>query len=502
MSNPGVRRLQRLALAGWSLVPVLVSVACAGIGASAAPPAQAPPPARYLILLIADGWGYPQIDAANQFSGQTPAFQTAWTHFAMSTFPAGGSYDPAQAWSDFDYLDHGFTDSAAAATALYTGQKTANGRIAVSADGAQRLYAITELARGLGKAAGAVTSVYISHATPGAWIAHNDARANGLAIADEGLWGDPNTTGTPGDDPHYAGGRGPTLPPVDVLIGAGHPDWRGDIYVNQAIRDRLAAESGSAGAFTFVERIAGSPDGGARLLAAAADPTVTRLAGLFGGTNGNLEWRLADGSGADPENPTLAEMTGAALQTLERDPDGFALLVEGGAVDWAGHSNNMDRMVGEMLGFYEAVQTVVDWIESPANGSSWSNTLVIITGDHETGHLTAGTSAFPDQPLGEVSLLTLAQEKPELPSGKKASWQDLDNDSEIDPGETVYWMWHSTSHTNSLIPLYTKGAGSEAFASRIAGTDPVRGDYVDNTSVFWALREAIASVLHFPVVRN
>lgn len=441
------------------------------------------PAAKYVILMIADGWGANHIAAAQMYSGQAPPYQ-GWPRYWMTTYAAGGNYDPARAWTDFEYVTGGTTDSAAAATAMYAGVKTANGRISVSADGAERLFTIADKARRLGKGVGAVTSVYISHATPGAWYAHNDSRRNGYAIADEGFWGDPNTTGTPIDDSRYGGGHGPTLPPADVMIGAGHPAWSGGGYVNQAMRDRLAAESGQPGAFTFVERVAGSPDGGARLLGAAGAPTVTRLAGLFGGTGGNLDWRLADGSGYNPENPTLAEMALAALDVLARNPDGFVLMVEGGAVDWAGHANNMDRMLGEMLDFNSAVEAVIDWVEDPTNGSSWENTLVIVTGDHETGYLTAGPGVFPDQPLGEVSPRTLALEKSIAGSSRRASWEDLDGDSVIDPGEPVYWAWNSGGHTNMLIPLYAQGAGSEFFAVYATASDPVRGPFLDNTDVF------------------
>jgi alkaline phosphatase len=124
-------------------------------------------------------------------------------------------------------------------------------------------------ARDLGKAVGAVSTVWVSHATPGAWYAHNDDRNNGYAIADEGFLGDLNTTGS------YSGGHGPTLAPAEVIIGA-----RVESYINSAIRDKLFNESGDPGKHTLLERIAGSPGGGPRLLAAAGDPSVTKLAAL------------------------------------------------------------------------------------------------------------------------------------------------------------------------------------------------------------------------------
>ena len=349
-----------------------------------------------------------------------------------------------------------------------------------------------------------MTTVYISHATLGAWLAHNDNRNNGYAIADESLWGDPNTTGAPITSTYYSGAHGSTFPPADVVIGAGHPLWDGGTYVNTAMRGKLAAESGSPGAFTFVERLAGSPDGGARLLAAAGNPSLQRLAGLFGGVAGNLEYRKANGSGASLENPTLAQMAQAALLVLARDQDGFVLMIEGGAIDKAAHANNMDQMVGEVLGFNEAVQTVIDWVDDPATASTWANTLVIVTADHETGYLTRAPNTFPNQPLGKVTTTTLALEKTNLATGLRASWQDTIPNNQIDALETVYWAWNTGGHTNSLVPLFANGAGAELFAGKIdpADLDPVRGAYLDNTDVFSVMDSASFSYpcpLRYPV---
>jgi alkaline phosphatase len=452
------------------------------------------PPAKYLIVLIGDGMGNNQRLAANMYTGDTPAYQT-WSQYWASTYPAGGSYDPDQTWGSFSYVLGNPTDSAAAATALFTGNKTGNIRIGVSEDGSSRLVSIADKARSLGKAVGAVTTVYISHATPGAWLAHNDNRNNGYAIADESLWGDPNTTGAPITSTYYSGAHGPTLPPADVVIGAGHPLWDGGTYVNTAMRNKLAAESGSPGAFTLVERLAGSPDGGARLLATADNPSLLRLAGLFGGVGGNIEYRKANGSDANLENPTLAQMARAALLVLARDHAGFVLMIEGGAIDKAAHANNMDQMVGEVLGFNEAVQTVIDWVDDPATASTWANTLVIVTADHETGYLTQAPNIFPNQPLGEITTTTLALEKTNLATGLRASWLDTIPNGQIDREETVYWAWNTGGHTNSLVPLFAKGAGSEMFATKIdpADLDPVRGVYLDNTDVFSVMDSASVS---------
>jgi alkaline phosphatase len=257
------------------------------------------------------------------------------------------------------------------------------------------------------------------------------------------------------------------------------------------MRDKLVRDSGMPGSWTLVERLAGQPDGPERLLRAATDPSVERLLGLFGGPGGNLDFRLADGSGRNLENPTLAELTSAALAVLGRKPRGFALLIEGGAIDWAAHGNDLNRCVGELLDFNDAVAAVAAWVEDPSNGSDWTNTLVLVTGDHECGYLTAGPQVFADRPLGEVSGRTLALEKPVVGTGYRASWDDLDHNDSIDIGEPVYWAWNSIGHSNSLIPLHARGLRADGIVSRAVANDPVRGRYLDNVAVFEVLREVV-----------
>ncbi|MEW6570085.1 MAG: alkaline phosphatase [Nitrospirota bacterium] len=133
--------------------------------------------AKYIILMIADGWRANHIEATKKYcqsSGLciTPPYLTdpLWTKYWMSTFPYGGSYDPSQAWTNFNYVKQGTTDSAAAATAFYCGFKTQNDRINVTPDSTYRLSTIGEKAKLLSKAVGAVSTVPISHATPGVFV--------------------------------------------------------------------------------------------------------------------------------------------------------------------------------------------------------------------------------------------------------------------------------------------------------------------------------------------
>ncbi len=467
---------------------------------------------KYIILMIADGWGAKHIEATNDYTGSPPLYQTDttnWASYFMSTYPDTGDYQPYSAWVTFNYmLTNPVTDSAAAATALYSdgaeyplfGGKTENGRISVTPV-PSAYFTIGEEAKAMNMAVGAITTVPASHATPGAWIAHNDSRANAYAIADEGLFGDPETTkndcilqGNPPCDPAlYSGHYGQTLPTVDVLIGDGSLG-----YINDPIRSEIPMPTYG---YEFVDCQSGSiPDCGDALDTASGTPGetgVTKMAGLF-----DRSYRLANNSGADPKKPTLLDSTRAALTVLDRDTDGFILMIEGGAVDWASHANLMDEMVGEMIDFNDAVQEVIHWVENTvgtywennSNGSNWNNTLVIVTGDHETGFLTAKPNVFPNQALGEVSTTTLTKEK--TYSGTlRASWEDNNPaNNAIDSGETVHWTWNTGGHSNSLIPLYTRGEGSELFGGCIVDIDPVRRDYIDNTDVARVMFSAISGI--------
>jgi alkaline phosphatase len=82
------------------------------------------------------------------------------------------------------------------------------------------------------------------------------------------------------------------------------------------------------------------------------------------------------------ENPTLAEMTEAALDLLKTNDKGFYLMVEAGDVDWANHNNNIDDAIGAVLSGDDAFTAITDWVEANSN---WDETCLIVTADH--GHM-------------------------------------------------------------------------------------------------------------------
>jgi alkaline phosphatase len=124
--------------------------------------------------------------------------------------------------------------------------------------------------------------------------------------------------------------------------------------------------------------------------------TAARAAGYTVVTNGaglkelDLERQtLVCGPFGPGSVPPLSEMTAAGLHVLDNDRDGFFLMVEGGDIDGACHGQNLERCVGETVGFGRAVQAALEW----ALGRT--DTVIIVTADHETGGLavTADTGA-------------------------------------------------------------------------------------------------------------
>jgi alkaline phosphatase len=147
-------------------------------------------------------------------------------------------------------------------------------------------------------------------------------------------------------------------------------------------------------------------------------------------------------------------MTQAALNVLDNDPDGFVLMIEGGAVDWAAHGNQSGRMIEEQIDFDNAVEAVLNWIQANSN---WGETVLIVTGDHETGYLTGP-----------------------MPDPANPTWTPVvNNGAGVVPG----MQWNAGEHTNQLIPFYAKGDSARLFKQAADLSDPVHGPYIDNTDI-------------------
>jgi len=196
-----------------------------------------------------------------------------------------------------------------------------------------------------GMAAGLVVTSDITHATPAAFGAHVHSRKCGREVFRQYL-----DLG------------------IEVLLGGGIAKNKPPCRLDHEKRKSLVARAESEG-YTLVHT--------AKELAGA--PSTGRLLGLF--RDGGLT-SMAERT-ADCVEPTLAEMTRKALRILEKDPEGFFLLVEGSQIDWANHDRDAETLISEILAFDDAVGTVLDWLAAEAG--RWGETLVIVVSDHETG---------------------------------------------------------------------------------------------------------------------
>lgn len=304
--------------------------------------------------------------------------------------------DPSYLLGKRKTLKNPYTDSAASATSLNTGKKTYNAAINVGTEG-ERMTTLAHEMQKSGVAIGVVTSVPISHATPACVYAHNVHRNDYQDITRDllGL--------------KSASHRDTALEGVDVLIGCGwgaekddERDKQGRNYVpgNKylAMFDLKKIDVANGGEYTVVMRTPGAK--GSEVLAKAAGKAVedsTRLFGFFGTSQGHLPYQTADGM-FDPtrgmsraesykpedisENPTLAQMTKAALKVLQHKEKGFYLMVEAGDVDWANHNNNVDNSIGAVFSGEAAFVEITKWVKE---NSSWDETSLIVTSDH--GHM-------------------------------------------------------------------------------------------------------------------
>lgn len=281
---------------------LLVAIAaCGGTNAGSVPDAGGDASGsskRIVILMIGDGMGRGQREAASLFAHGAPG------QLFLESLPKRGTVITSG--------PSGTTDSAASATTMATGHRTFNGSIGIDRDG-MPVQTVVELAHELGMPAGVVATAAIPHATPAAFTAHRDSRHDLTEIASDQV----------------------RVVKPDVMLGGGAQ------YFTE-LADDLAA---GYHVVHTAEELAAAPASGS-------------LAGLFAAEH--LAYTIARPT--ETTEPTLLEMSRAALDRLDRaSPDGFFLMIEGSRIDMASHGNLLAEAIGETIDFDATVRGVVEW---------------------------------------------------------------------------------------------------------------------------------------------
>ncbi len=312
---------------------------------------------KYVFLFIGDGMSYPQFQAAADYLGAVADEDAAASLPSTDYASRGGAVldgPTALNFMEFDVAGSAVTydscsfapDSASTATSIATGHKTYSGMINVDESGTVSYETIAEkLHAQLGWKVGVISSVNLNHATPAAFYAHqasrNDYYEIGVELVESGF-------------EYFAGGG------LKKVTGAEGDQT--DLY-------ELAEQAGYKVTYTQADAAAVS----------AADSKVILI-----------DEHLADSDAMDYELDraegewALADYVSKGIEVLDNDT-GFFMMCEGGKIDWACHANDAGATVTDTLALADAVQVAIDFAaEHP------DETLILVTGDHETGGLTIG----------------------------------------------------------------------------------------------------------------
>ncbi len=309
---------------------------------------------KYVFLFIGDGMSYPQIQSTSDYLGAL-ADEDYW-QAQPSLDDNGGAVLDGPEYLNFmnfegvgsavTYDSNSFApDSASTATSLSTGHKTYSGSINVDETGTVEYETISEkLHSQKGYSIGVITSVNLNHATPAAFYAHQASRNDyydiGLELVDSGF---EYFAGGGLLDPDGAEGDQENL--YDLAEQAGY-----NVVTTQA-----EAEAVTAGPVVIIDEHLADSDAMAYELDRTDDM-----------------WALSD-------------YVAKGIEVLSQDEDGFFMMCEGGKIDWACHANDAASTIHDTQALADAVQVAIDFAaEHP------EETLILVTGDHETGGLTIG----------------------------------------------------------------------------------------------------------------
>lgn len=433
--------------------------------------------AKYVFYFIGDGMGINQVNGTEMYLAEREG-NIGVKPLLFTTFPAAGF---ATTFS----VTNSVTDSSAAGTALSTGEKTYNGAVGMNQD-KNIVETIAEKAKKRGRKVGIATSVSIDHATPAAFYAHQLDRGMYYEIALD-------------------------LPKANFDFYAGGGFLRPTMTVDKKDAPNIFPIIEKAG-YTIAKGLDEY-----KVKAANANKIV--LIQQEGANSSCLPYAIDRKEG----DLTLSEITKGAIDFLTKENDkGFFLMVEGGKIDWACHSNDLVTVFEEIKDLDDAVRVAYEFYKKHPK-----ETLIVVTADHETGGLGLGVAKYELQ----MKLITNQKQSQDLLSkaitdlrkerSNKVSWEEIKRllakkmgfwekiplsweqekmlrneyensfvNNKIIFEESLYARteplaavakkvmnqiamigWTTAGHTAGYIPVFSIGAGSQLFMGKMDNTD-------------------------------
>ena len=433
--------------------------------------------AKYVFYFIGDGMGVNQVNGAEMYLAEQEG-RIGVKPLLFTTFPAGTMATTFSATNSV-------TDSSAAGTALATGEKTYNGAVSMD-DDKNVLSTVAERAKKAGRKVGIATSVSVDHATPAAFYAHQPNRSRYYEIA------------------------------LD-LLKAGFDFYAGSGFLKPTT---TADKKEAPNVFPIIEEagytIARGLD---EYKEKAADAKKMILIQKEGAEPSCLPYAIDHEEG----DLTLPEITESAVSFLSKgNKKGFFLMVEGGKIDWACHSNDPVTVFEEVIDLDNAVRVAYEFYKKHPK-----ETLIVVTADHETGGMGLGIGKYElhlksllnqkqSQDLLSKAITDLRKDKAgkaswneikDLLTEKMGFWKELPLTWEQEKmlrdeyeqsfvknkvvfEESLYARteplaaaarkvmsqiamvgWTSSSHTAGYVPVFAIGAGADLFTGKMDNTE-------------------------------
>ena len=440
--------------------------------------------AKYVFYFIGDGMGVNQVLGTEMYrselKGEIGITPLLFTQFPFATVATTFS------------ATNGVTDSAAAGTALATGSKTKNGALGMKKDLETKINSVASWAKDKGCRVGISTSVSVDHATPAAFYAHQAQRSS-----------------------YYNVG-------LD-LIAANYDFYAGSDFLDPT--NKKGGDSNSESLYTLADKAGYSVARGYKDYQKKAKKSDKMI--LLQPTSATDASSIPYAIDRKKGDMTLAEITRAGINFLSKDlSKGFFLMVEGGKIDWACHSNDAATVFNEVVDLDDAIKVAYEFYEQHPD-----ETLIVVTADHETGGIglgkgpyTLNLQALKSQKVSEsgytqiinglrkkyknqVSWEVIKQslkdnfgfwdsiqlnEKQEAQLKKvydksfgeqnvdlqKSEYQQdepLASEAKKILDDIAFVGWISGGHSGGYVPVFAIGAGAELFQGRIDNTEiPVK----------------------------